>query len=157
MSRTALCFTITLFAIAACGQENGTEIKQWSERFVAAWNRNDVDSLAALWAPEGDLINPFGRHARGRSQVQRLLQSEHTASMLHTTYLITNSVIRFAKPDVALLDWDSEISDMKTADGTQRPPFKHHMTWVLVLRGGDWFALAARAASPSASPADGLR
>src|ERR1043166_3916446 len=81
---------ITLLAIAPAGARESEEaIKDWSEQFVAAWNRDDAKALANLWTEDGDLINPFGRHANGRAQIEQLLESEHTAQMKSTVYKIT--------------------------------------------------------------------
>jgi len=133
------------------------ELQQWADKFVAGWNRNDARALASLWADDGDLINPFGRRATGREAIERLLQSEHTALMKGTRYEITKIAARAVKTDVAMLDWDCEVSGMKTAEGKDRPPFKHHVAWVLVHRGGQWLALAARTSAPSPAPAEALR
>lgn len=157
MKRVLCCIAFVASLAAASAQENEPEIRAWVDRFVAAWNRNDAKALAAMWAQEGDLINPFGRRASGREQIERLLRSEHSALMQATTYTISTNAVRFVKTDVAVLDWDCEVSGLKTAGGKNRPPFKHHMTWVLVNRGGQWLALVARPAAPAASPAEAIQ
>jgi hypothetical protein len=57
-------------AVSARGQE-----------FVAAWNKDYAKGMAALWAPQGDLINPFGRVAHGRAKVEKLFADEHSHVM----------------------------------------------------------------------------
>src|SRR5689334_8940291 len=45
--------------------------------FTAAWNKHDVSSMAKMWALDGDQVEPDGRHAKGRAEVEKLLTAEH--------------------------------------------------------------------------------
>ena len=59
----------------AIGEDSAREkeVRAVEDAFVAAWNKHDTKALAAGWAPDGDLINPFGRWAKGRAEVEKLL------------------------------------------------------------------------------------
>jgi ketosteroid isomerase-like protein len=48
---------------------------------IEAWNRHDAAALAALWHEDGDLINPAGRWAQGRAQVEKLFRDEQSTVM----------------------------------------------------------------------------
>lgn len=82
------------------------------QEFAAAWNRHDPKALAAFWAPDGDLINPFGRVAKGRAEVEKLFTDEHSAFMKGTTFTLTGMTVRLLAPNIAFTDWDVEISGM---------------------------------------------
>jgi uncharacterized protein (TIGR02246 family) len=114
------------------------------EEFKAAWDHNDAKALAALWAPNGDLINPFGRVAKGCAEIEKLFQDEQTTMMKGTTVRIISDSDREIAPDVAVADWDLEVTGMKGPDGAAMPPLKHHVTVVWVKHGGQWWAAAAR-------------
>jgi hypothetical protein len=71
--------------------------------------------------------------------------------MKSTVYKITSTSVRLLKSDVAVLDWDCMVTGIKGADAKEMPPFKHHVTWVLLKRAGEWLATTARPAAPLAA------
>jgi uncharacterized protein (TIGR02246 family) len=131
-------------ARAASRAEDEASIKKVEADFTAAWNRHDPKAMASFWAVDGDLINPFGRWAKGRAEVEKLFQDEQSAVMKGTTYSTTSSSIRFLGPDVAVTDWDIAITGMRGPDGSALPPFKPHLTIVMVRKEGHWACAAAR-------------
>jgi uncharacterized protein (TIGR02246 family) len=128
------------------------QVRATSDAWVAAWNRHDPKSMAAAWTPEGDLINPFGRLATGRAEIEKLFTEEHATFMKGTTYSIANYRARFPTPAVAAVDWDGEVAGMRSADGKAMPAFKHHVFGVFVKKGNHWWMAATRASVPLATP-----
>src|SRR6266849_4002270 len=98
VAAVAVC---ALVGIGAARGEDSARVKQV---------RAASDAFAAAWAPDGDLINPFGRWAKGRAEVEKLFTDEHTTFMKGTTYTISNYVVRFPSPAIAVVDWDGEIT-----------------------------------------------
>lgn len=149
---------LAVFGMAA-PEKGGEEaqIRARSQEFVAAWNRHDPKAMAALWIRDGDLINPFGQVANGREAVEKLLTNEHSTFMKGTTFTIANMKARMIKPDVAMVDWDVEISGMHGSDGSPMAPLKVHINQVMVKQGGQWWTAAARPVSylptPGSAPA----
>jgi uncharacterized protein (TIGR02246 family) len=127
------------------------EVRAASDAWAAAWNRHDAKIMAAAWSPEGDLINPFGRWATGRAEIEKLFTEEHATFMKGTTYSITNYKVRFPTPAIAVADWDGEVAGMHAADGKAMPVFKHHVTGVYAKKGNHWWMASARAAVPLAT------
>ncbi len=125
----------------ATGDEEA--IKERLEEFTAAWNKHDATAMADTWAPDGDLINPFGRVAKGRAEVQKLFTDEHASFMKGTTHKITSSSVRILGADAAILDFDADVTGMKAPDGTDLPPFDVHVTTVMVKKDGKWWIVAA--------------
>ena len=115
-----------------------------AEEFKAAWDHSDAKALAAIWAPDGDLINPFGRVAKGRAEVEKLFTDELGSFTKGTKFSITSESDREVAPNTAVADWDVEIVGMKGPDGAAMPPLKHHVTVVWVKQNGKWWAAAAR-------------
>ena len=145
-----LCFS-SLPALAAGDEE---AIEKRLDEFVAAWDKDDAKAMAAIWAPDGDLINPFGRLAEGRSEVEKLFVDEHASFMQNTTYNVKSRSVRLLGSDAAVFDWDSVILGMKTPDGSDLPPFEHHVTAVLVKKGDTWWIVSARPVSYLPTPGE---
>jgi len=124
--------------------EDEAAIKKFGADFAAAWNRHDPKAMAGFWAEDGDLINPFGRVAKGRAEIEKLFQDEHAGVMAGTTYSTTSSSVRFLTPDVAVADWEIVVTGMRGPDGSAAPPFKPHLVLVVVRKGGQWLNAAAR-------------
>jgi len=148
--RVMMALALAIASIAslamAAPEKNGAEaqVRARSQEFAAAWNRYDTKAMAALWAEDGDLINPFGRVAKGRAEVEKLLTDEHSTFMKGTTFTISRSAVRLLKPDVAFADWDVDISGMHSPDGTAMPTEKYHVNDVLVKKSGQWWFVAGR-------------
>jgi len=145
-------------AFAAAPPKVGAKaaIEAVEKEFVAAWNAHDAKRLAAVWAPDGDLINPFGRVAKGRAELEKLLTEEQSTVFKTSTYQIESESIREIARGVAIADWESVVTGMVGPDGKPAPPLKHHVTVVYRLAEGHWQAVAARPviyAPPPGGPA----
>ncbi len=139
-------FAAILISIVAVAKEsNEQQIRNRADEFAAAWNKHDPQAMAAVWSAEGDLINPFGRKARGIADIVKLFQEEHTTAMKSSTFTVTSMSVRYIEPTLALADWDAEISGIMNPDGTPGPTTKPHVTSLLRKSGGKWWVLAARA------------
>jgi uncharacterized protein (TIGR02246 family) len=115
------------------------------DEWCAAWNKHDAKLMAGFFVADGDLINPFGRHAKGMAEVEKLFTEEQGGPMAGTTYSGTIENIRYLDDDVAIVDVAAEITGMKNPDGSAAQPFKHHVTWIAEKKHGKWMALGARA------------
>lgn len=142
---------IALAATAAPARAPQKAVKEAIEarcqEFVAAWNKHDFKTMASLWAEDGDLINPFGRVAKGRVAIEKLFMEEQFGVMKGTTYSIEDDSIRTICDDAAIADWSSAVAGMAGPDGQPAPPFKHHVAVVMKKSGGKWWIEAARAAA----------
>lgn len=150
------CLLVAAAATSMWAAE-GTQIAGLHERaeeFKAAWSLHDAKALAALWAEDGDLINPFGRVAKGRAEVEKLFHDEQTTAMKASTFNILSESSREIAPDVAVADWDSEVTGIQGPGGAM-PPFKNHVSVVWVKKGGQWWIASARAAAFAPPPGAG--
>ncbi len=145
-----LFIAIAVCALAGIGTAQAEdprekEVRSVEDAFVAAWNKHDPKGMAAEWAPDGDLINPFGRWAAGRAEVEKLFTDEHATVMKMSTYSLTNFKVRFQSPAIGYGDWDGEVTGMRNQDGSAIPPFKHHVAALFAKKAGHWWIEAARA------------
>jgi uncharacterized protein (TIGR02246 family) len=155
MSMGAALLTLTLLTGLQARAEDDASIQKRLDEFVAAWNKHDPKALAAVFGPDGDLINPFGRAAKGPAEIEKLFQDEHTGVMKSSTYTLGTTAVRMLDADAAVVDWDGSVDGMVAPDGSAMPPFKHHVTAVLKKQDGQWwiFAVRAMAAGPGGAPA----
>jgi len=140
---TILVAALALSPALATAQDDEAAIRKVSNEFFAAWSRHDIKAMAATFAEDGDLINPFGRVAKGRAAIETLFTEEHAGPFKGTTYTATVS-LRMLAPTVSLGDWDSTVTGMHDPAGNALPPFKHHVAVAYVKKDGHWLAAVAR-------------
>ena len=168
MTRTTVLVTALLFAAPALAQKGGAKdeeaIKAVVNGFVDGWNKHDAKVLTGAFADDGSVINPGGRVARGKAEIEKLFTEEQAGPMLKdSTMAMTVSNTRMVKPDVAFIDIDADLAGMKSPDGKPMPG-KHHIAVVAVKKAGKWLLEDIRpymfawpppgmAAKPAAAPA----
>jgi len=140
---TILVAAVVIAPAIAAAQDDEAAIRKLSNDFFAAWGQHDANAMAATFAEDADIINPFGRVARGHAEIVKLFTDEHAGPFKGTTYTASVS-LRMLAPTVALGDWDSTVDGMHDPTGKALPPFKHHVAVAYVKKGGHWLAAAAR-------------
>ena len=144
---------LNLIAFGAFAADTATQaVEKRTGEFVAAWNRHDSKAMAALFLPDGDLINPFGRWAKGRDEVARLFADEQSTVMNATTMTTDAIAVRTLAPEVALADWDITVTGMTAPDGSVMPAMKFHVAFVWGKKSGTWSVIAGRPMLPMALP-----
>jgi uncharacterized protein (TIGR02246 family) len=154
MRRVTVVFVLLMVVVSVAASASvESEVKARGEEFAAAWNRHDAKTMARLWAPEGDLINPFGRFAKGRGPIEKLFQDDQSGPMKTSHYRNVASSVRTLTPDLAIADFDVEITGMKAPDNTALPTLKPHVTSLFKKESGKWWILTARAFNYTPAPA----
>lgn len=107
-----------------------------------AWNRADAKAFAARFQEDGSLTDLLGAVSRGREEIERR-QSELFSSYFKGSLLALRvRKIRFLKPDVALVEIDTEVSRFHKA-----PPavfvdaekvIRTRLLQVMVKSGSEW-------------------
>lgn len=120
------------------------EIQAQAQGFAAAWDKHDTKAMAGFFAEKSTLINPFGRLAAGRAEVEKLFADEHSTVMAGTTYEVKLARVDWVTPEVAVVLWNGSIVGMKSQDGKPMPPFAHQVTVVDHKVGGKWEVVAGR-------------
>ena len=131
---------------------NETTIRALYVAFADAWNKHDTAALAAMWALDGDHIEPDGRHADGRGAILDLLTKQHGSVFKTTVLTLGIDDVWFITGDVALVDGTYAISGIVAPDGTPIPPRKGLITSVLMNEGGKWWIAASRLMIPAELP-----
>lgn len=145
-----------LATTASAGPPDEAALRAVEADFASAWAAHDAGRMASFWIEAGDFMNPFGRFARGRREIESLFTEEQTGVMRTSTYHFTLDSSRVVAPDVMVTDWTNVIRGMVAPNGEALPPFTHHVTTVFVKRDGRWWKSAARSVAflppPPAGP-----
>jgi uncharacterized protein (TIGR02246 family) len=128
-----------------------TAIRKVFADFADAWGKDDAKSMASHWAPDGDIINPTGRRANGRTEIEALFADEHSTIFKGTHITFSAGTIRFVKPDVAIFTTDYDVPGAHMPSGSDME-MKGIVTSVMVKKSGKWLTLSSRPMSPAGAP-----
>lgn len=141
--RVALFATLlsapTLWSAPEKNPEEDALHKQ-AEAFVAAFNKGDAKALAAFWTADGDLVDPEGRHFKGRKAIESAYEKYFAGTKGARLYIQITS-LRVVRPDLALEDGTTEVV---SAQGG--PPSAARYSNVYVKKGGQWYLESVREA-----------
>ena len=86
-----------------------------------AWNRHDAKAFSMVFAEDADFTNVVGMSAHGRVEIEKFHAPMFATRFKDTHLKITNTKIRFIKPDVAAVDGWWEMTGAKTQEGKEIP------------------------------------
>jgi uncharacterized protein (TIGR02246 family) len=112
-------------------------------RFNEAFNRLDEKEVAEFWTEDGTLITPGGEVGLGRSGVETAFRHDCETLLAGTTSRFTIGSVRRLGDELALLDLDHELQNLRLPDGSSG----HMNLHVVILarkRGNTWQWLDAR-------------
>lgn len=111
----ALAVSAALVALAGAAEppdERGRDkqaIRAAAQAYQDALGRGDTQSLADLWAPDGDIIDDDGRVLAGRTTVSLAPPSAQPAAAARPDITVRETAIRFITDDVAIEDGTVEV------------------------------------------------
>ncbi len=115
------------------------------QRFADSWNREDLKAMASSFAEDAVLINPSGRIARGRAEIEKLFQDEHVGGALQgTRFTHRLTDVRQVAPNLVFIDEEITISGAHDPNGRALPDMNVHGAMLLANRGGTWQVLEGR-------------
>ena len=137
---------VTLTAVPSIAMEfkvEEAEIRMLAERWELAWNKHDMQALAALFTHDADFVNVGARHWKGNREIetQHAARLDQFRESVWTTKEVT---VQFLKPDVALVHVVWALRGDKDPDGTRREPREGVFTWIAVAERGRWLIRAAQ-------------
>lgn len=131
---------------------NDIAIRKLYDEFTAAWNRHDVPALAKMWTIDADHVEPDGRIAKGRGEIETLLLRQH-ATVFNTTQLkLKIDQIYFVTGEVALVDGTYEVAGIRDPQGHPVGTRQGRLTSVLLKEDGRWWITADRLMVPAPLP-----
>lgn len=140
MKNTFITFLFLVFPNITNAQNNDSlAILTVVKKFDTAFNQKDPKAFAAVFAEDADFVNWFGQPARGRQKIEEfhipVLKQIHRTSVQK----VTQSNIRFIKPDIAAVDVLWEVTGMTSPDGKPLPNRKGLMVWTMSKENGQWW------------------
>src|SRR6202163_3356841 len=94
-------------------------IRKQIDEFVAAWNRHNPQAMSMVYAEDADLINPFGRVAKSRTEIEKLFKEEHAGTLKNSHLALKSSGLRFLSPDAAVSDHTFEVTGAQDQAGKE--------------------------------------
>jgi uncharacterized protein (TIGR02246 family) len=129
----------------ASGAAGDTDaVKKSCQSIVEAWNRHDGKAIAAVFADDGDVINPMGRKATGKAELEALFTEEQAGPMRESRIEVKDEPIRFPSADIAVSDAEVVITGIYGPDGKKMGPTDFHVTNVWKKVGDDWKVFSCR-------------
>ena len=138
-------------AFAGGGQE--AAILKVHEQLAEAWNKDDAKGMAAGFADDADLINPLGRVAKGKAEIEKLYQDEHRGVFKGSHFASEcKAGVHVVKPDVAIVTCSFEVTGGTLPDGKPMPAMKGIYTATMVKAKNRWQIVAGRPMIPFSPP-----
>jgi uncharacterized protein (TIGR02246 family) len=135
------------------GQDLAAEIEAVYKRIATAWREGNAQAVATEFAEEGDLIDPFGRPARGRDNVAKLLTANFGALFQGSLIEFRPELTRLLATDVAVSDGTWRVTLARPTDGETPPPINGRVTTVFRRVGSTWMVESDRPMLPAPLPA----
>jgi uncharacterized protein (TIGR02246 family) len=119
-------------------------VQKLAQDFFAAWNKNDVAALTGFWTDDATLINPSGRMAHGKTEIQQLFTEEQTTIFKGSVANVTDVKTRHLGNNMAFFDESLTIDNAHGPDGSALPQMNFHISGIAQMKGGKWQLVEAR-------------
>ncbi len=104
-----------------------------------SWEKFDAAILQGDYADDADWLNAFGVRLKGGARIVEFVSTVVKRANVQgrqTTW--DEPVIRFVRPDVAVVYRDYKTVGHKTPDGKEMPQRNTHSTWILTKDSEKW-------------------
>ena len=118
-----------------------TAIQSVMAAFMNAWNTHDAKTYAALFTEDGDFVNVMGLWMKGRIAIKQGHRQVFSTFLKESLLKITDTQIKFLKPDIALLHCTWEISGQQSPDGSH--VLQNTGVWTAIMIQQDDWKIAA--------------
>ncbi|HJS88791.1 MAG TPA: SgcJ/EcaC family oxidoreductase [Steroidobacteraceae bacterium] len=105
---------------------------------AAAWNAHDASAYAALFTPEGDVVNVLGWWWQGRAEIQRKLTDAFATVFRKSHLTITDVAVRKLSPDIAVAHVRWTMKGALAPAGGAAPPQQGIQLQILVRTRNGW-------------------
>ena len=96
-------------------------IRDLQARQAEAWNRHDAKAYAALFAPDGDVVNVVGWWWKGPAEIERKLTAAYAFVFKDSALTITSVDVRFLTPEIAIAHVLWTMTGARTPPGAPEP------------------------------------
>ena len=138
-SQTAVLLLVTAIvstARAIAGDEAAIEAVE--SRQAAAWNAHDASAYAALFTPDGDVVNVVGWWWKGRDEIRSKLTGAFATVFRDSRLTIVSVDVRKLSPTVAVAHVRWSMTGARPPPGESTPPQHGIQLQVLVREQNGW-------------------
>jgi uncharacterized protein (TIGR02246 family) len=123
-------------------------IRHQVDEFVKAWNQHDPKAMSNVYAEDADMIDPNGRVAKNKKEIENLLREEHATSFKDSHMQLRPAGIRLLSPEVAVGDYEFEVTGARDQAG-RTTTLHGHLTDIFKKQNGAWMVAASRPMIPA--------
>jgi uncharacterized protein (TIGR02246 family) len=137
-------------AVARAQDPADAGVRQQLGRYLEAYNRADVDAMAAIYAPDASHTYAFGLTHHGRTEIAQGLREMFAGMMKGTQMEAVPLRIRSISTDVAIEEAAFTTTGVRGPDCAALPPIKGFCLAVYQRQGGTWLVQAIQCMVPPA-------
>jgi uncharacterized protein (TIGR02246 family) len=138
------CLGISRTTPQAGNPQDEASLRELQAQFASAWGKSDAHEIAALFAPDADLIIPTGLVMRGRPEIEAFYGGVFAQGYRGSQAGSEILRIRFLKPDLALADATWFIRNVRTKGGAAGPVETGTLVLVAAKTAEGWRIAALR-------------
>jgi uncharacterized protein (TIGR02246 family) len=120
------------------------ELNEVAKKWERYWNSHNMDSFATVFAKDVDFVTKSGTWFKGKEQTMNHHKKNHETIFKNSVWTTDSVIIKYIKPDLAIIHIGWELSGDSHHDGTASDP-RHGMSiWVLTKQNNQWLILAVQ-------------
>lgn len=137
------CWLGMTWAVAQSAEDEKA-VKATISKMQDLWNKHDINTYNGLHTEDATLVNPEGAFCANKSEIVKMHLAANEAYFKFTSLAIDIQKMRFASPEVALVNVKYNITmtgEATMADGTKANKRDKHsvaILHVLVKKNGTW-------------------
>jgi len=119
------------------------EVLRLVEKMQKSWNGHDAKAYAESFAEDAEFTTVFGNVNRGRKTIEEGHALVFSKLFKNSALTITETSVRFVKPDIVSVDIKWKMTGATQPDGTPWKERKGLLTWVVVYQNEKWEIVVA--------------
>ncbi len=155
----AVLFCLVLGTGANLRAQNSVEeqrVRKLPQAFCDAFTRHDGHALAGIMAEDVDFVTVGALWLHGRTDFEKYHTRLLSGRFRNVTCTNLQTLVRFLRPDFAVVHWTWTLEGDRNVDGTARQRRFGMMTMIAEKRNGNWQVDAAQNDDADPSPAPEL-
>lgn len=141
-----LLFAFLVVPCAAHAQSRSDEsaVRKIPQQFAAAWAKHSGHELAKIMSEDIDFVNVGGDWLHGRTDFELYHPRLLSGRFKESTLVPLETVVRFLRPDLAVIHWSWKIQSDKNEDLTPRKPRFGLFTMIAEKKETEWLIIEAQ-------------
>jgi uncharacterized protein (TIGR02246 family) len=118
--------------------ESERAVREIVDGLAVAWNRHDAGGFVACFAEDADFTNVFGMSVKGRGAIEALHEPIFRTIFKDSRLDISETRIRFLRPDLAAVDVRWTMSGARDPQGREWPNRRGLLNFIATETRGVW-------------------